>query len=110
MQLVREHINENNSRPIDYNDMWIEFGFFNQYLSFKLQKNNFIELIKKSKHTQIPYDKITKIYQRYNQDFKQLQTVKDEEKPEWWKPKYLAMKKFEPKNKQTHIIMAYLMP
>ena len=96
MKTFEQFVNES----IDYKDLWVEFGYFNQYLSKQLNKNEFEKLVKSSKTVKIPYIKISDVYQRYNEDFKKLQTVKDDEKIKWWLPKYLKMKKFEPE-KQT---------
>jgi hypothetical protein len=85
------------------NDMWIEFGYFNKFLSRKLKESEFKNLIETSKVQNVNYKNFTKIYQRYDEDFNKLVNAKNtslKQKIEWWKPKYLQMKKFE-KEKQS---------
>jgi len=96
--IVRENLYES-----AYNDdMMNEFGYFNQYLSEKLNKKQFKQLVEKAKIKNINYSDVPNIIMRYDEPFKELIKINksEKEKLEWWKPKYLKMKKFE-KEKQS---------
>lgn len=86
-----------NYKNIDFDDLWIEFGYYNQYLIEKLTKKEFKNLVNKSPKSKLSYKEVPKIYQRYNKDFEELKSIKDDKKIEWWLPKYLKSRKFEPK-------------
>lgn len=85
---------------IDYDDLWIEFEYYNQYLSKKLKREKFEQLVDKSKPISISYEDIPGIYQRYDTDFKKLIIIKNKSSNKtalirWWLPYYLKMKNFE---------------
>ena len=102
-KFVSESLNEWLNEGEYNDDMTNEFGYFNQYLSKSLSEDEFKKLVGGAKIQKISYKLLPKIIMRYDEDFKKLvnaQNRSEEEKLNWWMPKYLQMKKFE-KEKQS---------
>lgn len=84
-------------------DMFNEFGYFNQFLTNPLSSSQFKKLIEQAKTEKISYNLFPNIIMRYDQGYKDLLNMQNKSEKEllnWWKPKYLEMKKFE-KDKQS---------